>query len=325
MADFFPRGVYRFDDPREILYPASGDPVSSFAIYHNLDRLSATIQARRFDLVLGRQPIAWGAARVVNPTDLLTPFAYDQLDIEDRFGVDAARLRVPFGFMGEFDAGYVAGEDWEWAQSAVFGRLKFYVARTDISVIACRFREHLLLGGDLTRSVGGAGVWLEIAQVQVREREERTTDDDYFRASAGADYNFADGLYGFLEYHFNGAGSDDVDAYWTLYNHPAYTDGSVYLLARHYVTPGLAYQITPLLISSAEALINLSDGSALAVPGLEYNIAEDIYLQLGGYFAIGPRPESRESVIAPGRTEVGIQSEFGNYSHTIFSSFRIYF
>ena len=320
-----PAGSYRCDDVTSILYPSHYRDISSFAIYQNLDRLSATVHAPKFDLIVGRQSIAWGTARVINPTDILAPYAYSQLDVEDRVGVDAVRLRIPLGFMGEIDAGYVVGEDWESDRSAVLGRVKLYAAETDFSLIACRFREHLLFGGDLARSVGGAGVWLEAAEVLVDTPDDGSPGEDYFRLSMGADYNFADGLYGFAEYHFNGAGMSDPGDYSSLYNAPAYVDGATYLLGKHYITPGVSYQVTPLLTATGEALINLSDGSALAAPSLEYNLSQNVYLQVGGYFAIGKRPEIGEGDTVRPSPERILQSEFGSYPHEIYSSFRVYF
>jgi len=87
-------------------------------VLQNLDRLYATVAAPHFDLYVGRQAIAWGSARAVNPTDIIAPFLYTEIDTEDRVGVDAARLRIPAGALGEIDAAYVGGEDLEWGQSA---------------------------------------------------------------------------------------------------------------------------------------------------------------------------------------------------------------
>ncbi|MGD8922103.1 MAG: hypothetical protein PVH24_02560, partial [Candidatus Zixiibacteriota bacterium] len=120
-----PRG-YRFDDLDRLLYPDDISSVSSFGIYQNLDRAFFTLSASQFDLYVGRQAIAWGTARVVNPTDVLAPYAFTELDSEYRVGIDAVRLRWPLGFMGEIDVGYVAGRDFAFGNSAVFGRGRFY-------------------------------------------------------------------------------------------------------------------------------------------------------------------------------------------------------
>ena len=85
---------YRLTDLRARLYPGPGEAPESFAVFHNLDRLMVTIKTGPADIVVGRQPIAWGSARIVNPTDLLAPFAFNELDKEERTGVDALRVAL---------------------------------------------------------------------------------------------------------------------------------------------------------------------------------------------------------------------------------------
>ncbi|MCK4373122.1 MAG: hypothetical protein KAW61_08235, partial [candidate division Zixibacteria bacterium] len=150
--------AYRAFDFDRRLYPEPDDSVASFGLFHNLDRAVLSISARDFDLYLGRQAIAWGSARAVNPTDVIAAYAYTELDTEDRVGVDGVRLRVPLGFMGEIDAGYLFGDDFEFEQSAFFLRGKTYLWRTDLSAMVVGFRENLMVGVDLARAVGGAGV-----------------------------------------------------------------------------------------------------------------------------------------------------------------------
>jgi len=104
-------GNYRFDDFDSRLYPKSGTTPQSFVVFHNLDRAYFSISLNSVDMFIGRQAIAWGSARTVNPTDVFTPYNFDELDAEERIGVDAIRFSVPIVFMGEFDAGYLFGED----------------------------------------------------------------------------------------------------------------------------------------------------------------------------------------------------------------------
>ncbi|MCK4572768.1 MAG: hypothetical protein KAU36_00285, partial [candidate division Zixibacteria bacterium] len=240
---------YRFDDLDSRLYPSMDDEVSSFAIFQNLDRAFLEIRTSKADFFIGRQAIAFGSARAINPTDILTPYLFETLDTEDRTGIDAFRVRVPLGFMGEVDAGYVFGDNFKFEQSAMFLRTRFHVARSDLSLLAVGFRENLMIGLDITRSVGGAGVWLEGAHTfSGALKSDRSADAcDYFRGTLGCDYSLGNNTYGFVEYHFNQAGADDPQEYLGNIVHTAYTDGSVYLLGRHYFIPGVVHQLTPLI------------------------------------------------------------------------------
>ncbi len=308
---------YRMDDLSCRLYPDESDRVSSFGLYQNLDRAQIEIRLGLLDLYMGRQAIAWGVARVINPTDILTPFSYAALDTEDRIGVDALRARLPIGFMSELDAGIVAGENFRSAKSAAYLRYKTYVAETDLAAIVVGFREHLMAGFEMTRAIGGAGAWVETAHVWPELLQPRADirTDGYWRISVGADYSLSANTYGFIEYHYNQPGASDPSDYLTLISGMSYSDGAVYLLGEHYLVPYLSHEVSALVTAAGELLWNLSDGSAYLTVSLEYNLAEDVYLAGGGFIGVGSGP------VRPGR----IESEFGTYPDTFYSSFRFYF
>ncbi|MBN1895562.1 hypothetical protein JW906_13775 [bacterium] len=316
---------YRATDLHSRLYPSKKEDTESFGLFQNLDRAFLTLKTGWADLDIGRQAIAWGSARAVNPTDVIAPFTFEDLDTEDRIGVDAVRLRIPMGFMGELDAGAVFGKDFQYPNSAWYLRGKFYFAKTDMSLLLVDFQENMLAGIDLARSIGGAGGWCEAAYVIAdgfrRLRIDQPTN--YFRATVGVDYHLNDQTYGFIEYHFNGAGGVQPEHYLDIFNNPAISRGCIYLMGRHYLIPGATCQLTPLTVASGQILINLGDRSLFAAPQVEYNISENIYLSAGVYWSLGGRPEYRsESGLPPVMT---LQSEFGVYPDMFYSSFRIYF
>jgi hypothetical protein len=316
---------YRFADFRDRLYPKPGNPVSSFGFYQNLDRFYVTFETDFADVFIGRQPIAWGSARFINPTDIIAPFAFNELDKEERWGVDAVRLRIPLGMMDELDLGVVAGKDFKSANNAFFIRGKTYFLQTDMTAILLGFRQHLLIGLDIARAIGGAGFWLETAYVipGFFSENKNPVEKDYFRASVGMDTNLNSKTYGFFEYHFNSPGENQPDRYLTLIPTSAYKDGSVYLLGKHYLNLGCIYQLTPLMPFTAMVILNLNDWSVILSPSFEYNIAENIYLAAGAYIGIGKSPEM--AIDASNSIPSRYRSEFGAYPDMIYTSFRIYF
>ena len=301
------------------IYPDEDNPDGSFGLFQNLDRASVAYGADFGDITIGRQAIAWGSARVVNPTDVIAPYAYNQLDTEDRIGVDAIRVQIPIGVLGEFDTGYVFGENLAFEKSAFFLRSQLNALETDFSISLLGFREHLMTGFDIARGIGGAGFWLEAAYVYANAfYSENAEAENYLRASIGLDYSFGGVSYGFIEYHFSSAGAGEAENYLDNLDRPAYTDGAVYLMGRHYLVPGLTFQLTPLISLSGVVLSNLSDPSVFPSLQVEYNFAQDIYLSAGGFIGIGKRPKTEDE-------ETQFRSEFGGYPTLFFSSFRIYF
>lgn len=316
---------YRFDDLRQQLYPSGKKEPESFALFQNLDRAYCTIRTGPADIYLGRQAVAWGSARVLNPTDIIAPFTFNELDTEDRIGVDALRIRIPLGFMGEIDSGLVFGENLRFSRSAAFIRGKFYIARTDVSLLLLNFQENILAGWDIARSIGGAGFWLEGAYVLVKvlNNDFQGKKQNYIRLTSGLDYSFSSKIYGFLEYHYNGAGVFEPGDYLENISRPGVAEGSVYLMGKHYIIPGVSWQLTPLITFFSQALINLSDTSIFFAPSIEYNIAENIYLAGGAFIGVGKKPAlTSNSAGLPG---LELSSEFGTYPDIFFTSFRIYF
>jgi len=316
---------YRFIDFRDKLYPSPEDPVSSFGLFHNLDRFYLSLETDIADIFVGRQPIAWGSARVINPTDIIAPFAFNELDKEERWGVDAIRMRIPLGMMDELDLGFVAGEDLHLDKSAFFIRGKIYKFQTDISALLLGFRKHLLIGLDVARAIGGAGFWFEAAYVipDFFSEKENLNGENYFRTSIGLDYNLTSRTYGFIEYHFNSAGENQPEKYTNLVSLSAYQDGSVYLFGKHYLNIGSTYQLSPLVPITGLLIVNLNDWSLVFSPFLEYNIAENIYLAAGAYLIVGKNPEWILGPLLP--RPLLLRSEFGSYPDMLFTSFRIYF
>ncbi len=309
---------YRLADFDATIYPDKNEQLGSVSIYHNLDRASVQFSTNFADISLGRDAIAWGSARAINPTDVVAPYSYTQLDTEDRIGVDAIRVRIPIGIMGEFDTGYIFGNAFNFEKSAFFLRSQLNAVETDFSILLVEFRRNLLLGLDIARSIGGAGFWLETAYVLVEPPAGNINEsDNYLRTSLGLDYSFWGKTYGFIEYHFNGAGAKSPENFRTNLTRPAYTHGAVYLMGIHYLVSGLTYQMTPLITCSSQMFFNITEPSTLVGPQFGYNIAEDIYLSAGGFIGIGKRPENNETP--------QFRSEFGGYSTVFFSSFRVYF
>ncbi|MFZ5981042.1 MAG: hypothetical protein ACOYVF_10465 [Candidatus Zixiibacteriota bacterium] len=317
---------YRVDDVKSRIYPDSWEEDQGIAFFQNFDRLFVTLETEKADFFVGRQAIAWGSARVINPTDIIAPFAYDEINTEERYGVDAFRMRAPLGFMGELDAGYVAGHKCDFDRSAAYLRTKFYVLRTDFSLLTVGFRENLLAGFDIARSLGGAGFWSEGAYVWADALGDNRESGryDYFRGTIGLDYSFGDRTYGFLEYHYNQAGSSRIGDYVDLLSEPAYTEGAVFLLGEHYLIPGVNYQLTPLITLSGQLLINVREPSGYLTPLFEYNAGTNLYITCGAFIGLGRCPVFTAD-IDEREVTAELHSEFGSYTNVFFASIRGYF
>jgi hypothetical protein len=316
---------YRVGDPPRRLLPLSKENMDNIGLYQDIDRAVMTLHLPFADVSAGRQAISWGSAHVVNPTDVLVPFRFLSLDTEYRKGVDAVRIRLPLSDMDEISAGYVAGKDFLFDESAFFGRTHLYLLETDLDLTGMIFKKNLLLGWDMARALGGAGVWLETAWVmpEAVQAPDDPLRKSYVRISVGADYNFTADFYGYAEYHFNSAGKNNPRDYLDIIlnpdDHPAYSQGNVYLLGMHYLSLGGTYTKLPLIPISFLLMVNLNDLSADFSVSADYNIKENIYIEGGFFVGLGPGPSLQDG--QPTR----YRSEFGAYPDAFYTAVKVYF
>ena len=300
------------------------------SLFQNLDRFNISFSFPSADLHLGRQAIAFGSGKFINPTDIFLPFRFQDLNKEHKTGVDALRLTLPTGDLSEIDLGLVMGEEAKMKNSAVFIRTRLYFYNTDVSLMAMDFKNNLMLGFDMTRSISAAGFWLEAAHVFAGKFDQPIKDEDYFRLVTGFDFSFSDNTYIFVEYHYNSAGTQTKTNYMTntirtmnpvsgeTTLKTAYADGGTYLLGRHYLIPGVTYEFTPLLTGTLHSLINLTDPSTYMGISVEYNLKQNIFLEAGGFLPLGKSLDTQGLFLSP-------NSEFGLYSKMVYAGLRFYF
>lgn len=320
--DYF---TYRISNFHQALYPDSSN--EDYEIRHNLDRFFVVINTDLVTTRLGRQPISFGSARIINPTNVLAPIAYGTIGIEQPIGVDALRFVFPLGVVSDLDIGTVFGRGFRADESAYFARVRFDAFETDIALLSMIYREHVLTGLDITRSIYGAGLWLESAYTFSKAIAGGKDRESFFRASAGLDYNFniGSGLYAALEYHYNGASINQPENYLESINSTAYIDSGVYLLGRHYLIPRFNFDIIRLLNIDISSLINLKDSSTYLVFIADYNVRQNTYIGLGALIPIGKDPAMTPEGWGPNRLPFYSQSEFGLYPGAIYTYFKIFF
>ncbi|MEA9355830.1 hypothetical protein SHI21_06450 [Bacteriovorax sp. PP10] len=308
---------YRVLDLDQELYSSDKDNQKSSRVLlnQNLDRFYVSYSKNAFNLNVGRAPIAFGSSKIINPTDVLTPISYQTLDKEERVGIDTIRVNYSLGALSLLDIGYVLGHKLDFSESAVFTRLKTNVWATDVSIMLMDFQENLMTGVDFSRSIGNASAWLESAYVVPKffNQDEKNNFKSYLRTTIGFDYKLTESIYSYIEYHYNGAGASDPKRYMFLQSQPAYQEGGVYLQGAHYVAPGMTYELSSLWKLTGQFLLNLSDHSIFNNLALEYNVAQDAFIDLGAYVPAGKKSQYIQ------------RSEFGSYPTSIYTSLRFYF
>lgn len=308
-----PSSSYRIKDLPIYINSANSETLFT----QNLNRLNFKIVYSILELTIGRDALSKGSAKSINPTDLFSPFSMQNLDTEEKIGVDLIRVRLSLGDFSGLDMAYIMGKDLELNKSAFLFSYSTNIKNTTIEASTIYFYKNLLLGLDINTEILGADAWIESALVIPNINNNSKDKDKYLRITTGFDYMLANNLTFSLEYHFNGAGLsnlDNLDELTKLSTKEAYKHGGVYLLAKHYLIPSISYPITPLLNSSVSAMLNLTDLSILGILKLEYNIQENVYLDCNLFLRTGR-----------GYKNFLPKSEFGAYPNIYNLSIRVYF
>ncbi len=328
---------YRFKDLDAVLTDIGNHGV----VLQNLDRFNYQYSNQYGDLTIGRQVLSFGSSRFINPTDIFIPFAIQTLNQEYRVGIDAIRYKADVGDFAVIDMGIVIGEDGKKQNSAAFLRGKNSINGNDIEAIAIILDDSWLLGAGIERAIGDFGFWFETAfmdwhQTSINESQDQASfsastmlsesttayTDNYWRTSIGSDYALNEDIIVMIEYHYNGAGSNNIEDYTELATQAPYQKAGVYLYGQHYIIPALTWLASPLMSVSASAFYNISDSSIFFTLSSETSWSDNLYSDFGLYISHGDAMQYQNNGT---NVDYAFGSEFGAYPLSVYASLRYYF
>jgi hypothetical protein len=301
----------------ELLVDLKSDMIARERVraWHDVDRLSVTIRAGPADLTLGRQPITWGTATLFQVADLWAAFSPFEQDTDEKRGIDAARALLYPGDGIEVDLVVAHRGDLDHLSAGV--RATVSRPGADLWAGAGKFWRQLM-------AMGGVTVLRDHSRWRAEAVLPWDLDDNALqrpRVTIGVDWLGATRVLG-AEYHYNGIGRADPEAYLQAAADPRLQRGESYYLGRHYL--GALGSWTPdpdaRLALAATALLNLGDGSMALLPGLSYDVGQAARISLGALASFGQEPTF--STLPP---FLHPRSEFGLYGDALFATLSIYF
>jgi hypothetical protein len=279
---------YRVEDLNYLMVNERSENSSS-VIIQNLDRFLLTYSDEELEVNVGRQAISFGSARVMNPLDILVPFDFVMVNIEQRLGVDATRVKYSFSEMGIIDFGMVFERDRSGSDQFKFFSVRETLGRFDIRLILQEVEDIKLSGLDIQTDFMGWGVWLEAAELQ------SDSIDPTMRATLGGQYHFTNDIDFYLEYHHNGLDESNANL-------------GIFTEDKSYFNWGGSYLLTPLQSFSLNFIQNMHDSSVLISSAYQYNFAQDWYADIGVFLGLGSD-----------------ESEFDNYPKTLYGALKSFF
>ncbi len=243
---------------------------------HRLYRGLVGYDDHRIRIILGRQRIAWGSGRVWNPTDRFNPVLPTAIEPDWKLGVDALRAAWLYREYGSVEAVVAPGRARHAAPRREVLRWQDTLAGTDLALMVGTVGSERVLGLDLTRNLGDAGIRIEGMQ-------SRQAGRNLGQWVAGIDYTWAPswapaGLYLAAEYFYDGMAAPVAPA-------AAYRD-RIGGASRHQLAVLAGYDLTPLLRLDLTAIRMARPGAWFGAASLRWSALQDLDLtalfQLGG-------------------------------------------
>jgi len=263
------------------------------AVDHGLDRLAFTVYSDDVSFSIGRQSVTWGSALIWSPVDLFSAFSPNEIDRDEKPGVDVARVTLTFAgdtsvdvVAEPLDLGASGSADRD-SSCAVRGQT--LVGEYDVAVCGGYIASDVVAGCDFAGYVGNAGLRGELLHTWV----DGESAGDYFRGTLSADYGFQ-GLwqpYVAVEYYHNGFGAGDEDDYVELLSRDAvqrlFARGTAFNLGRDYA--GLVIRLTPSALTTVQSqtIINAGDGSVREFITGSWSVSENADLIAGANLGLG--------------------------------------
>ncbi|MFW5968666.1 MAG: hypothetical protein ACOCV2_14170 [Persicimonas sp.] len=285
-------------------------------IDHDIDRAAFDFFTESADITVGRQAITWGRATLFPVADLWTKFSPFELDQTQKRGTDAARaLFYPSyeteidvvvadrGSLEDLSAGVRAARTFGWGDAFVAGGKMW----------------------DQGMAMAGVSVTGNSIKGRLEVTEPFDLDESEFdlpRATVGGDY-LKGKLQLSLEYHFNGAGAVEPDAYLDQLQSEVFERGETYFLGRHYMGGLVNYSGFERTDLSLSTIANVGDPSAMIAPNLRYVLSDEADISIGGFHGVGDGIDyfTDSSLV----DAIEINSEYGTYGSMVFTQLRIFY
>jgi hypothetical protein len=253
-----------------------------FVAHHKIDRLYAQYYSDHAIVTVGRQRVAWGVTSFFSPLDRFAPFAATAIDKDEKAGVDAVKISIPFGMLSNIEAIYSPTVDRDVYNAGV--RLRTNIGGEDVGIMGGKFNDDWMLGMLFAGDVSEAALRTEITLLQGDKPagyglSERGT---YLQAAISLEYGFKwRNLTLMGEGYYDGTGQSDRKDY------PVSRFVTRRNLAQLYSAGTASLLLHPLVTLSLTGIINVNDGSWIANPLIEWSVTGNTSLRVGYQYARG--------------------------------------
>lgn len=257
-----------------------------------LDNVYLRMSNSRIACTIGKQQISLGTGYFSNPIDVFN--SKDVLDpTYEQPGQNGARVDILLRDRMNVMLLYSPVEG-DWENSGKLIRLKVGLGHFDFSATGYEFKDYLTdfyslsvtgerrrLGGfEFVGELFSLGVWFEGAYNFMEISE------NFYEFLVGTDYTFESGLYVLFEYQRNERGKTNYENY-NINDWLRFYLGENKTISRDQVYGMISYPMTDLVNLQLLSIFCVNDGSAAVVPVIDYNIFENVDINIMGNIYTG--------------------------------------
>jgi hypothetical protein len=270
-----------------------------------LDNAYVRMSNSKIACTFGKQQISLGTGYFSNPVDVFN--LKDALDpTYEQTGHNGARLDIMLQDRTSVMLLYSPIEG-DWKNSGKLLRLKMGLGHFDFILTGYEFQDKLtdfysvsvtnerrrLTGFEFVGELLGLGVWGEGAYNFME------TSDDFYEFLLGSDYTFESGFYVLLEYHRNERGKARYEDY-DINDWLRFYLGENKTICLDQIYAMISYPVTDLINLQLLSIFSANDGSAAVVPVIDYNIFENMDLNIMGNVFTGGEGKAYNSKLGNG-------------------------
>jgi len=277
--------------------------------YGQIDRFFIDYNSGNFQVILGRQRIAWGTSLVWNITDLFNPKSILDFDYEENPGADALRMQYYTGAVSKIEAVVKPGKS-KYSRTYA-GLWSTNAWNYDFFLITAFKNNRKVLGGAWAGDIKGAGFRGEftISDPPNKGPETKTPipgffgesltnyDETTFSFVLSGDYTFPNSFYIHTEVLYISNGKKSNAGLFHLQT----SEVGLLSPARWSLFQEFSYNITPLIRGSVFGIYNPDDFSRVVLPSINWSAATNLDIM-----GIG--------ILTGGKN----LSEYGNFGNSIY-------
>ena len=247
--------------------------------YHRLDRLLVSYNTDNITTRFGRQAITWGNGFVFNVMDLFNPFSPTAIDTEYKPGDDMLYIQTILASNSDWQFIYLPrrnnDSDIKKSESSFAAKFHTTISSSDLEFLVSQHYNEEIFGFGFNYPVADSMWRMDITQTRTN------TDKNITSLSTNMDYSwtsFNKNFYGFVEYYYNGFGTDKSGETANTLLLDRVARGEFYALFKRYLAAGLRIEIHPLINLSPTLIQNLTDNSALLSLTAQYDWLQNLSL-----------------------------------------------